>query len=328
MNLADIVRDFPTEESCEQFLATQRWPDGIECIACGSKRITRTTRRGKINRKTGHQSPDQRLYECGVCRKQFTVRNGTLFGDTHIPLTKWFMAIAVICQAKKGISANQVARTIGVTVKTSWYLCHRIRESMTEENPEPMDGLEYEMDETYVGGRLRRGMGAENRLINKQIVVAIKQRDGDVRFFHAKDVKSTTLARYIKDNISPEATLICTDELTSYPGAVKLSGLRGLQHESVNHTAGVYVSGNVTTNSVESSFSLFKRGLVGSYHRLSVKHLRRYLHEFQFRQNNRRNPALFQDVLKGIASKPRLPLRVLIDGHDAESQGAESPNPA
>ncbi len=320
MNLADIVREFPTEESCEVFLASQRWPDGVECVACGSKRITRTTRRGKVNKKTNHQSPDQRLYECVTCRKQFTVRNGTLYGDTHIPLKKWFMAIAMICQAKKGISANQLGRDIGVSTKTAWYLCHRIREAMTDESPEPMDGLEYEMDETYVGGRYRGPDPNRFHASNKEIVVGIKQRGGDVRFFHVQDVRSSTLAQYIKQNVSPEATLICTDELTSYPGAVKLSGVKGLQHETVNHTSREYVRGNITTNSIEGSFSLFKRGLVGSYHRLSVKHLRRYLYEFQFRQNNRRNPALFQDVLKGIASKPRLPLRTLIDGRGAESQ--------
>ena len=317
--MADIVRDFPTEESCEEFLAAQRWPDGVECMRCGMKKITRTVRGGKINKRTGHQSPDQRLYECASCHKQFTVRNGTLFGDTHIPLKKWFMAIAMICQAKKGVSANQLGRDIGVSTKTAWYLCHRIRESMTEENPEPMDGLEYEMDETYVGGKFKGPGGAKYRLVNKEIVIGIKQRGGDVRFFHAQDVRSATLARYIKENVSPEAALMCTDELTSYPGAVRLSGVTGLQHETVNHTAGEYVRGNITTNSIEGAFSLFKRGLVGSYHRLSVKHLRRYLHEFQFRQNNRRNPAIFQDVLKGIASKPRLPLRTLVDGKGAES---------
>jgi transposase-like protein len=244
-----------------------------------------------------------------------------LFGDTHIPLKKWFMAIAMICQAKKGISANQLGRDIGVSTKTAWYLCHRIRESMTDVNPEPMDGLEYEMDETYVGGRYRGPDPTRFHAKNKEIVVGIKQRGGDVRFFHVQDVKSSTLARYIKGNVSPEATLICTDEHTSYPGAVKLSGLRELQHETVNHTAREYVRGNITTNSIEGTFSLFKRGLVGSYHRLSVKHLHRYLHEFQFRANNRHNPVIFQDVLRNVASKPRLPLRTLIDG-----QGAELPN--
>src|SRR5208337_452861 len=105
----------------------------------------------------------------------------------------------------------------------AWYLCHRIRESMTDENPEPMDGLEYEMDETYVGGRYRGTEGQRYHMKNKEIVIGIRQRGGDVRFFHSQDVRSSTLAGYIKENVSPEATLICTDELTSYPGAVKLS---------------------------------------------------------------------------------------------------------
>ncbi len=319
MNLADVVRDFPTEESCETFLATMRWPDGVECVACQSKKLTQTVRRGKISKKTGLRGPDQRLYECASCRKQFSVRNGTLFGDTHLPLKQWFMAIAVVCQAKKGISSNQMARTLGVTVKTGWYLCHRIREAMHEDNPEALQGMIQEMDETYVGGKYRGPEPNRFHAKNKEIVIGIKERGGDVRFFHAQDVKSGTLARYIRENISPEAGMICTDELTSYPGAVKQSGLN-IEHRTVNHTQREYVVGDVTTNSIESAFSLFKRGLVGSYHRLSVKHLSRYLHEFQFKANNRRNPALFQDVLKGIAAKPRLPLRTLIDGPDAESQ--------
>jgi transposase-like protein len=315
MNLSDVVRDFPTEEACEEFLAGQRWPDGVHCVKCGSAKISRATRLGKVNKKTGHQSPAQRFYECGACRKQFTVRNGTLFGDTHLPLRKWFMAIAIICQAKKGISAHQVGRTIGVTTKTAWYLCHRIREAMKEEGAEPLEGPIVEMDETYVGGKYRGRDGQRYHLKNKEIVIGIRARGGDVRFFHAQDVQSSTLARYIKENVSPEARMICTDELTSYPGAVKQSGLN-IEHRTVNHTAKEYVYGDVTTNGIESSFACFKRGLVGSYHRLSVKHLNRYLHEFQYKANNRKNPELFEDVLKGIASTPRLPFRVLVDGVD------------
>jgi transposase-like protein len=320
MNLADVIRDFSTEEACELFLEQQRWPNGVICVKCGSPRISRTVSKGKVSIKTGKRGPDRRLMECAACRKQFTVRNGSLFGDTHVPLTKWFMAIAVVCQAKKGISANQVHRSIGVSLKTAWYLCHRIREAMREENPEPMEGPIFEMDETYVGGKFRGRDAQKNRLKNKEIVIGIRERGGNVRFFHAQDVKSGTLAKYIKANVSPEAEVICTDELTSYPSAVRLSGLDNLQHKTVNHFRHVYVEGDVTTNGIESTFSLFKRGLVGSFHRMSVKHLSRYLDEFQYRANNRRNPLFFEDVLKGFASKPQLPFRVLVDGAGEESR--------
>ncbi len=321
MNLSDVVRDFPTEEACENFLAAQRWPEGVRCISCGSDRISRTVREEKVYERPGKKPrrvPAARLYDCAACKKQFGVRNGTLFGGTHIPLKDWFMTIAVVCQAKKGISAHQMHRTIGVSLKTAWYLCHRIREAMKEDGAEPLEGPIVEMDETYVGGKYRgngthRYDGQRNRLKNKEIVIGIRARGGDVRFFHAQDVKSSTLAQYIKENVSPEARMICTDELTSYPGAVKQSGLN-LEHKTVNHAAKEYVYGDVTTNGIESSFACFKRGLVGSYHRLSVKHLNRYLHEFQYKANNRKNPELFEDVLKGIASKPRLPFRVLVDG--------------
>lgn len=316
MNLSDVVRQFPTEEDCENFLASQRWPDGVRCVRCGSDRISRTVRQAKTYKREGKKDrfvPEARMFDCAACKKQFTVRNGTLFGDTHIPLKEWFMAIAVICQAKKGISAHQVGRTIGVTTKTAWYLCHRIREAMKEEGAEPLEGPIVEMDETYVGGKYRGPQAQRFHAKNKEIVIGIRARGGDVRFFHAKDVQSSTLARYIKENVSPQARMICTDELTSYPGAVKQSGLN-IEHRTVNHTAKEYVYGDVTTNGIESSFACFKRGLVGSYHRLSVKHLNRYLHEFQYKANNRKNPELFEDVLKGIASNPQLPFRVLVDG--------------
>jgi transposase-like protein len=321
MNLTEVIRSFGTEEACEDFLASKRWPNGVQCIKCGSSRISRGVRAEKTYRREGRKDrhvPAMRFYECGSCRKQFTVRNGTLFGDTHLPLTKWFEAIAIICQAKKGISANQLARTIGVTVKTGWYLSHRIREAMKDDDLEPLLGPVIEMDETYVGGRYRGPDGQRFHTSNKEIVIGIKQRGGDVRFFHAKDVKSSTLAQFIRDHISPEATMICTDELTSYPGAVKQSGLKGLEHKTVNHTQKQYVYGNVTTNGIESAFSLFKRGLVGSYHRLSVKHLTRYLREFSYKANNRKNAEIFEDTLRGIASNPRLPFRVLVDGEASE----------
>lgn len=320
MNLADVVRDFPTEETCEDFLAGQRWPNGVMCIRCGSDRISRSVRQEKTYERPGRKPrrvPAARLYDCAACGWQFGVRNGTLFGSTHIELKKWFMAIAIVCQAKKGISAHQLGRTIGVSTKTAWYLCHRIREAMHEDGAEPLEGPIIEMDETWVGGRERGTKRGRPKNTSKQIVVGIRQRGGDVRFFHSPDIKSTTLARYMKENISPEARMLCTDELSSYPGAVTMSGLN-INHKRVNHGAKEYVYGDVTTNGIESSFVCFKRGLVGSFHRLSVKHLHRYLFEFQFKANNRTNPELFEDVLKGIAARPRLPFRVLVDGHDQE----------
>jgi transposase-like protein len=208
------------------------------------------------------------------------------------------------------MSANQIKRTLGISYKTAWYLCHRVRAAMKEVNPEPLDGI-VEMDETWVGGKYRGPDGRRNRTANKEIVVGIKQRGGELRFFHAKDVKSGTLAKYIKENVSSEAEIIMTDEWNAYPGAVKQSGIRGLEHKTVNHHAGVYVDGDVTTNGIESAFSLLKRGIIGSWHKISAKHLSAYLDEMTFRFNNRNNPYLFRDTLLKLIEAPVLEYKKL-----------------
>jgi transposase-like protein len=305
VNLCALIEQFGSEEKCREYLEALRWPDRVTCPRCAEAKASRITKRNQ--------------FDCDACRYQFSVTAGTIFNDSHLPLWKWFLATYLLCESRKGMSANQIKRTLGISYKTAWYLCHRIREAMKETGAEPLEGPIVEMDETYVGGKFRGADARRNRLKNKEIVIGIRARGGDVRFFHAQDVQSSTLAKYIKDNVSPEARMICTDELTSYPGAVKQSGLN-IEHRTVNHAAKEYVYGDVTTNGIESSFACFKRGLVGSYHRLSVKHLNRYLNEFQFKANNRKNPELFEDVLKGIASNPRLPFRVLVDGPAGEQE--------
>ena len=198
----------------------------------------------------------------------------------------------------------QLKRTLGTSYKTSWYLCHRIRSAMATTERGMLDGI-IEMDETYVGGR-RRGLnrkdGLRNRLANKEIVIGIKQRGGQLRFFHADDVKSGTLAKYIKENVSHEVEILMTDELPAYPGAAKQSGIPNLQHQTVNHRGGVYVDGDITTNGIESAFSLLKRGIVGSWHKVSVKHLSAYLAEMEFRFNRRNSKTLFLETLQHMVT--------------------------
>ena len=155
-----------------------------------------------------------------------------------------------------------------------------------------------EMDETYIGGKLKGNEAARRRLQNKEIVIGIKQRGGELRFFHAEDVKSGTLAQYIKDNVSQDCEVVMTDELTSYPGAIKQSGIPNLKHQTVNHSAGEYVNGDITTNGIESAFSLLKRGIVGSWHKVSDKHLPAYLEEMTFRFNRRNSKTIFLDTLQ------------------------------
>jgi hypothetical protein len=235
-----------------------------------------------------------------------------LFGDTHIPLTKWFMAIAVVCQAKKGISANQVGRSIGVTTKSAWHLCHRIREAMNEGDFPLLTGT-VEIDETYVGGKPRKGEPRQSYYDRKVPVMGMKERDGRVRFRRIERPSGAIVGAVISAHVSPDVERIMTDESAIYPWA--LTPEQRAKHFTINHSMR-YVDGEIHTNGVEGSFSLFKRALVGSYHRLSFKHLDRYLREFEYRANNRKNAAMFENVLKNVATRPPLRFRVLVDGEE------------
>jgi transposase-like protein len=221
----------------------------------------------------------------------------------------WFLAVLLICEAKKGMSANQLRRTIWGehrgSYKTAWYLCHRIRKAMSSAEKVMLDGT-LEMDETFVGGRQRSTRGHAGRIpyseSNKIPVVGIKQRGGELRFFKAEDVKSGTLAKYIKENVSEDVDVIMTDDHGAYPVAMKKLGIDREKHKTVNHSAKVYVDGDVTTNGIESAFSLLKRGIVGSWHKVSAKHLPAYLEEMTFRFNRRGRADLFLDTLRHMVT--------------------------
>ena len=181
---------------------------------------------------------------------------------------------------------------------------------MKEANTEPPDDV-VEMDETNVGGKVH-GKGAQGRKFkNKEVVIGIKQRGGELRFFKAEDVKSGTLARYIKENISSDVDVVMTDDCSAYPKAMTEAGINGRKHETINHSAGVYVDGDVTTNGIESAFSLLKQGIIGSWHKVSAKHLSAYLDEMTFRFNNRDNPYLFRDTLMKLIEAPVLEYKKL-----------------
>ena len=295
VNLCTLIEQFGSENKCREYLEALRWPDAILCPRCSSVKVSRIVKRNQ--------------YDCDSCRYQFSVTAGTIFNDSHLPLWKWFLCVYLLCESKKGVSANQIKRTLGISYKTAWYLCHRIRAAMKDANSEPLDGI-VEMDETFVGGKYRGHDARRNRMNNKEVVVGIKQRGGDLRFFHAEDVKSGTLARYIKANISQDVEVIMTDEWNAYPKAIRESGV-GAKHETVNHFAGIYAMGDITTNGIESAFSLLKRGIVGSWHKVSAKHLEAYLDEMTFRFNNRSNPYLFRDTMMKLLETPILEYKKL-----------------
>jgi transposase-like protein len=291
MTLVDVINLFDTDEKCRELLVRLRWPKGVECVRCHGAVVELAT--------------EKQLFYCKECDYQFSVTAGTIFNDSHLPLQKWFLATLLLCEAKKGMSAHQLKRTIwGLnkgSYKTAWYLCHRIRAAMKEVDQPMLDGT-VEMDETYIGGK-KRGMDYRARRTSKSIVIGIRQRGGDLRFFHAQDAKSGTLAKYVSENISSDVDVLITDELPAYQGVAKQAGIA---HETVCHGAKEYVRGDVYTNSIESAFSLLKRGIVGTWHKVSAKHLAAYLDEMTFRFNRRKNANLFLDTLRHMVTAPAL----------------------
>ena len=287
MTLIDVVNLFDTDAKCREMLVRLRWPSGAKCPRCQSEVIDLATAK--------------QIFYCKDCDYQFTVTAGTIFNDSHLSLQKWFFATLLLCESRKGHSANQMKRELGVSYKTAWYLCHRIRAAMKEAQHQMLDGT-VEIDETYVGGKRKRSDGSPRA--NKEIVIGIRQRNGHLRFLHAKDVKSDTLYKIIHDNVSEDVDVIVTDDFASYPGAMG-SNFKD-KHRSINHSAGVYVVGDTHTNTVESAFSLLKRGIIGTWHRISAKHLAAYLSEMQFRFNRRKSHTLFLDTLRHMVTAPVL----------------------
>lgn len=291
MTLPEVNTMFSTPDKCRELLERLRWPEGVTCPRCKDRRVSRMK--------------DYARFECVGCQYQFTVMSGTIFHDSHMPLPMWFLAVLLIVEAKKGMSAMQLKRTLWGehkgSYKTAWYLCHRIRRAMATAEKTMLYGT-VEMDETFIGGVQRGhqdkpGFGKST----KQIVVGLRQRGGDVRFFHADDIKTGTLAQYIKDNVSEDVDVIMTDEFNAYPGAMKKTGLTA-RHKTIKHKAKIYVDGEIHTNTVESAFSLLKRGIIGTWHRISAKHLEAYLEEMQFRFNRRGRSDLFVDTLRHMVT--------------------------
>jgi len=298
-----------------------RWPDGIRCPVCGCDRISKITRKaGTVTRgKTegeARKNRRTRIYQCleETCKQQFSATAGTIFNDSHLPLTKWFMALALIVDAKKSISANQLKQHLGIgSYRTAWYMAHRIRKAMVNEGSADLTGI-VEMDETWLGGRAK-GAGSGWRKTNprlKQVIVGIKERGGRIKMIHAPNAKIETLAQCLKEHVSADVEFIMTDELPAYPKALRLSGHDLEKHRTVNHSAEIYVDGNTTTNGIESAFSLFKRGVIGSFHKISIKHLHRYLSEFETRFNGRKADDRFEPTLKRMLGVEPMPYAELV----------------
>jgi transposase-like protein len=289
LNLSLLAKHFSDEEAARLLLEKMRWPDGPVCPTCGQKETVYRMMKLASSKKPGRPG----LLRCRACRKQFTVTVGTIFEDSHIPLSKWLLAIHLLCSSKKGMSAHQFHRMLGITYKSAWFMAHRLRYAMTQEPiASKLRGI-VEADETYIGGRYKKGGGysAGNlhggrkgpRMENKIGVVALIERGGRVRAFPMPMITAEGIKKAILENVETSAALM-TDESPLYLGI----GYRMASHESVKHSVKEYVRGDCHTNTVEGFFSLLKRGITGVYHHVGKGHVGRYVDEFAFRYDTRK----------------------------------------
>ena len=272
MNLSDPI--FHDDNAARAYMEAQRWANGVVCPHCGG--VEKCKRLEGSKHRPG-------LFQCGDCRKQFTVTVGTVFERSKVSLSKWMLATHLMASSKKGFSAHQLHRSIGVTYKTAWFMWHRIREAMTGNTPEGFGsgGGVVEVDETFIGREpgkpVRRGVGHKMK-----VLTLVDRTTGRAKSVVVDDLKVSTLLPILKANIAKEA-VIHTDEAMQYDNLYK----HFAAHASVNHGADEYVRGDVTTNTVEGYFSIFKRGMKGVYQHCGKQHLHRYAAEFAFRYSNR-----------------------------------------
>lgn len=300
-------KHFHDEKAAYKYVEKHLWANGRVCPHCGT-----CDRSGELKGKSTRIG----VYKCYECRKPFTVKVGTIFESSHIKLHIWLQAIFLISSSKKGVSANQLHRVLGITLKSAWFLSHRIREAMKDGLVEPLggNGGTVEVDETYYGKKdqsapeltalgypftKRKG----DKRIPKRPIVSLVERGGRVRSFHVDHADKVTVAKIVTHNVAKEAILY-TDESRLYTGA----DAHVSAHETVRHASGEYVRGQVHTNTIEGYFSIFKRGMKGVYQHCDEKHLHRYLSEFDFRYNNRAGLGYNDEdrskaLLKGVVGK-------------------------
>ncbi len=290
MNIIQIFKQFPTQESCVKHLEQLRWGDKPRCAYCNSENTY------PLNYKSQYR------HHCNTCRKSFSVTVGTIMHDTRLPLQKWFLAISLILNAKKGISSMQLARELEIPQKTAFSLSHRIRKAMKEQDGELLRGI-VEMDETYVGGKPRKSSKDDDtqhprgRGTNKECVVGMIEREGKVKVEHVDKIRlrAKGLKSLVRKYVDTTCATLITDEYKGYMSMHKL-----IDHLQVNHQREYVSGGAVHTNTIESFWAILKRGILGNFHKVSKKYLTKYIDEFTYRFNNRHNTAAFHGLLSNL----------------------------
>lgn len=271
-NLSQLAKHFSDENAARELLEQWRWKGHPACPHCGGADPTKLTPKAGSSTRKG-------VWKCKACRKQFTVTVGTIFEASHIPISKWLLAIHLLNASKKGMSAHQIHRMLGVSYKTAWFMLHRLRAAMAQEPMvSKLKGI-VEVDETYVG---KKGT-YQTRWDNKVAVVGLVQRGGDLRTRTMDRVTAENIGPIMAEYISAESAIM-TDESRLYSQTHKSYA----SHETVKHSAKEYARGNVHTNTIEGFFGIFKRGLAGVYHHIGRKNVGRYVDEFTYRYNTRK----------------------------------------
>jgi transposase-like protein len=291
LTIPQFERMFPDDDACKAYLVKHRWPDGVHCPRCGSENVYALT-------KPFH-------WECSDCRQggayRFSVLVGTIFENTNKPLREWFRVIHLMLTSKKGISALQIFRMMGFgSYQTAWYMCHRIRAGLQDHHFRKLMGI-VEVDETFVGGKAKnrhkdkRGGGGGTGGIGsgKTPIAGAVSRKGNVVARVIENVRASTLTEFVHEAVSHRVSLLCTDQWVGYRGLGS-----EYPHAVVDHAAGQYVVGAVHTQTIEGFWSIFKRGVVGTFHKVSRKYMPLYVAEFQFRYNNRLNADIFGEAIR------------------------------
>jgi transposase-like protein len=306
MTLRELLNRFPDDDACKAFLAKKRWPDGTpKCPRCGEKAYTLKARLFHYLCKSGKQSEQPETCEVVTCQKKngyrFSVITRTVFENTNYPLKEWFRVIFMMLHAKKGMSAHQIHRIIGTgSYETAWYMCQRVRSAMKDGEFVQFMGV-VEADATWIGGKDKnrhwkdRSHAQGPQLSKKFEVIGAIARKGNVVCQMIEDAGFDTHEKFIRQVVSRNVSLVATDEANHYRHLEQ----QGYPHDSVTHSRSEYVRGRVHTQSIESFWSLLKRGIIGNYHKVSAKYLPLYLNEFTFRFNNRKNPDIFDQIIAG-----------------------------